>query len=223
VAACRAGLEAGRYRWLVLPSANAADLLLQALAAVAPLGDARPLLAGPRILCGAGTADWLAGCGLAATRSLARFSAAAALAALADEPGPFLVPRARDGREELVAGMRARGAAVDDPVLYATRPVAPASLAPLADLLRRGALHAATFTSPSTASGLLDGLAALAPDLLPALRAIPAACIGETTAGTLRRLRCTRITVARETTLASLVEAVTATLADPLSLVEAAP
>ena len=215
-------LRSGHYRWLVLPSANAADFLLQALAAVAPAEDPLSLLAGPTIVCGTGTAEWLAARGLTPARALARFSATEALAALAGERGPFLVPRARDGREELVDGLRARGAAVDDPVIYATRPVPPADLAPLVDLLRQGALHAVTFTSPSTVAGLLGGLTTLAPDLLPAARAIPAACIGQTTARAARQLRCTRIIVARETSLSSLVEAVAAAQAAPPIMVEAA-
>jgi uroporphyrinogen-III synthase len=206
-------LQEGQYRWVVVSSPNAAAYLLQALTAVAPGFDPVAAFATTRVLCGSGTAAWLAEHGIVAARVLARFSAQAAREALADESGPVLVPRAREGREELVDGLRQRQVAVDAPVLYCTRAVPPEQLMPAVEALQTGTLDAVTFASPSAVASLLEGLASLAPDAVSRLRALPAVCLGETTAEAARRLGCTLVIVARETSLPALVQAVQAAFA----------
>ena len=94
----------------------------------------------------------------------------------------ILLPRAAEGRDELVEGLRAGGADVSAIAVYRTLPAEVDA----ADLRRRlvgGELHALTFTSPSAVSAF----AALLDD--PA-RAAAARCtvaaIGSTTAEALR-------------------------------------
>jgi len=95
----------------------------------------------------------------------------------------ILVPRAAEGREELVDDLRAGGAEVSAVAAYRTLPAAVDAL----DLRRQlveGELHALTFTSPSAArvfAALLDEPARAA-----AARCTVAA-IGSTTAEALRR------------------------------------
>jgi uroporphyrinogen-III synthase len=93
-----------------------------------------------------------------------------------------LVPRAEDGRRELVDGLRAAGAEVIAPVAYRTVVAPREALAPLVDAARRGAIDAVAFASPSAVRSVV---AAFEPDLLPLARAALAA-IGPTTADALR-------------------------------------
>src|SRR5262249_52144225 len=99
------------YAWLVLPSQNAARFLREALGGELPRTN---------ILCGQATAQALH---LDAAQTLARFSAAAALAALRPlvrAGDRVLVPRAEEGHDELIDGLKASGVRVDAPVVYRT-------------------------------------------------------------------------------------------------------
>lgn len=205
-----AGLRAGRYGWAVLPSPNVVELLVRALA---PHGGAA-LLGAARLLCGPGTAQRLAAHGLQPARTLARFSADAALAQLlqagvgGDDSSAVLLPRAAEGLDAVAAGLQARGTAIEEVVLYRTDPATPASLAPVAEMLARDALAAATFTSPSSVRGLLDGLQAIGHPATALLERVPLVCIGATTASAARHAGLPVAAVADETSLASLVAAV---------------
>jgi uroporphyrinogen-III synthase len=200
-------LRSGRYAWVVLPSQNAGRILLEGLMA---LGGSPSELRHSRVLCGTATAEAL---GLRADRTLARFSAAAALEAIRPEVSAgehVLVPGAAEGREELVEGLRLIGVHVDAPVCYRTRPVAARELVQAAELLTAGRVQAVCLTSPLAVQGLLEGLGPAAAELLarPAI-----VCIGQTTADAAKTLGLRVDTIALETSVDSLVQAVQDTLA----------
>jgi uroporphyrinogen-III synthase len=212
VAGVLGGLRAAAYEWVVFPSSNAVGFFMDALAEA---GGSSADLAGARVLGGPGTARAVAQHCLRVDRVLARFSAAAARDILLEQPldsRGVLVPRAAEGREELVDGLRLRGIRVDDPVVYRTQPAHPGSLRDAADLLRDRKVAVVTLTSPSAARALLDGLKDIGADARGCLAAVPVVCIGETTAGAVRSLGLEVARVAQETTLESLVEAVSAAL-----------
>jgi uroporphyrinogen-III synthase len=109
---------------------------------------------------------------------------AALAAALARHVGgrAVLVPRAGEGRPELVDGLRAAGAEVIAPVAYRTVAAPPEALAPLGDLLEHGAVDAVAFASPSAVRSVV---AALGPRAALLERVLLGA-IGPTTAAALR-------------------------------------
>jgi uroporphyrinogen-III synthase len=208
VARVLAGLRAGAYEWVVFPSSNAVGYFMDALAEA---GGSTADLARARVLGGPGTARAVAQHRLGVDRVLARFSAAAARDIMLEKPlgsRGVLVPRAAEGREELVDGLVLRGIRVDDPVVYRTQPTHPRSLRAAADLLRDRKVAAVTLTSPSAARALVDGLKAMGADARGCLAAVPVVCIGETTAGAVRSLGLEVARVAHETSVESLVEAV---------------
>jgi uroporphyrinogen-III synthase len=185
-----AALREGRYDWLVLQSQNAGR-------AVMPLPPHRA-----EVCCGASTAHTL---GIAATLVLQHFSAATALEALRPllRGGQrVLVPRAAEGRDELVDGLCALGVEVDAPVCYRTAPVNPESMAALPLL----GLDAITLCSPSAARSLVQAVG------LEALQSPRIVCLGETTAQAARELGFTVHGVAAKTSMAGLVAAVLDTL-----------
>jgi uroporphyrinogen-III synthase len=191
------GLRADAYAWVVFSSRNAVRFFLDGLAAAggnaADLGQAR-------LLAGSGTAEALREAGLAPTRILERFSAEAALAVLRHELAPgerVLVPRAAEGREELLDGLRQ----VDAPICYRTQAV-PAATLRAVDL---GQVRAITLTSPSAAQSVAQALGTRH----AAARVV---CLGATTAQAARAAGLHVDRVAERTDLPSLVEAVTAAL-----------
>ena len=176
----RRDLRAGLFDWVVLPSQNAARGLETDLAVA-------------RIVCGAATAEAL---GIVAEVAIARFNAAAALDVLRPGMAPgarVLVPRAAEGRDELLDGLRGLGAEVIAPVAYRTVPVADA-----ANRIRAGGVDVVTVCSPSAVRSVA---AALTPDVL-------LVCLGETTAEEARTRGLRVDAVARRTSMESLVEAV---------------
>src|SRR5579871_5322549 len=103
----RRELNAGHYAWIVLQSVNAAGGLERELSSA-------------RLVCGAATAAHL---NVRPSVALQHFSARAALDALRPHlvaADRVLVPRAADGRDELMAGLAALGVDVDAPVAYCT-------------------------------------------------------------------------------------------------------
>jgi uroporphyrinogen-III synthase len=178
-------LRADEYAWAVFASRNAVRFFLEGLAAVGgSANDLRRL----KLLTGTGTAEELRVHGLAPSRTLARFSARAALACL-QPSDPVLVPRAAEGRDELIAGL----AHADAPVCYRTQPLAQTRLPEAAAVI---------FTSPSAVHALVGHL--------PAGAAI--VCLGTTTAEAVRDAGLRVDGVAERTDLPSLVEAVAAAL-----------
>jgi uroporphyrinogen-III synthase len=192
----RRDLAGGSFAWVVLPSQNAGGLLADRL------GQAQ-------VVCGSQTARAL---GLQPAHSLDHFSARAALQLLRPliQPGQhILVPHAAEGRDELIDGLEASGVVVHAPVAYRTVAVDPSALAAVAARLRRGAIQAVTVCSPSAVHALLAAF-----DRADLAR-VPLVCLGETTADAIRQAGLTVAGIARQTTMASLVAAVAASLEVP--------
>jgi uroporphyrinogen-III synthase len=180
--AVRRDLRSSLYDWVILQSRNAGRGL-------------ESDLRGARVVCGAATAAEL---GVDVELALERFSASAALDAmhlLVLRGDRVLVPRAAEGRDELVSGLRALGADVHAPVAYETIAVADA-----AERLRRGGIGVVTLCSPSAARSVGDAVAA---ETL-------VVCLGETTAEAAREVGLRVDRVAESTTMAALVSAVQA-------------
>ncbi|HET9553437.1 MAG TPA: uroporphyrinogen-III synthase [Anaeromyxobacteraceae bacterium] len=172
----------GRFAWAVFASGNAVERTVARLDA---LGVPRGALADLRLACvGPATAERLAALvrppdlvpleatGAAMAEALARHVHGAAV----------LVPRAADGRPELVAGLAAAGAEVTAPVAYRTVPAPPETLAPLGDALAAGAVDAVAFLSPSAVKSVVGALGPRA----ALLAGVLLAAIGPTTADALR-------------------------------------
>ena len=183
----QAGLDAalrdlGRFAWAAFASVNAVERAVERLDA---LGVPRAALADLRLACvGPATAARLAELvrepdlipgehtGAALAASLGRHVAGRAV----------LVPRAAEGRPELVDGLAAAGAEVVAPVAYRTVAAPAASLEPLGDLLAAGRLDAVAFASPSAVRSVVGALGARA----ALLGRVRLGAIGPTTAAALR-------------------------------------
>jgi uroporphyrinogen-III synthase len=183
LSAVRRALLSQRYAWVVLPSQNAAHGLERELSSVP-------------VMCGVSTAKALS---LHGATTLERFSATAAVAGLRDllTPGDrVLVPRAAEGRDELVDGLRAVGALVDSPIAYRTVAVQDAAVR-----LDQGGIDVVTLCSPSAVRAVA-----------PAVHGEVVVCLGETTAAMARELGLRVGGVANMTSMPALVEAVQAAL-----------
>jgi uroporphyrinogen-III synthase len=181
----REDLAKGAFDWVVLASQNAAHGL-------------EDQLRGANVVCGASTAHAL---GLTPSLQLDKFSATAALAALRPllQSGQrVLVPRAAQGRDDLIDGLRSIGIEVTAPIAYNTSFVAAS-----AQRLREGAVDVITVCSPSAVRSLASAVDA--GSIL--------VCLGETTAEAARVAGLRIDAVAQRTTMAALVEAVRAALA----------
>lgn len=182
----RLDLRRAAFDWIVLPSQNAGrDLEIELHAS------------GERVVCGTATARAL---GLDHARTVDPFSATAALELLehlVSQGQRVLVPRAAEGREELVDGLTALGADVVAPVAYRTVPVADA-----ARRLRLGHVDVVVLCSPSAATSVAP---AVSNDVL-------VVCLGETTAAAARTLGLRVDAVAARPTMAALVDAIEAAL-----------
>jgi uroporphyrinogen III methyltransferase/synthase len=144
--AVRQRLLSGEYAWVVLPSQNAAQALIAELRA-----------SEARIVCGRATESVFR---LTADIALERFSAAAALDALRvrlDKSQRVLMPRAAEGRDELLAGLAALGVTLDAPVAYRIVAVADA-----AARLQLGGVDVLALCSPSAVGSVA---AAIPPDV----------------------------------------------------------
>ena len=178
----RRDLHAGLFDWVVLPSQNAGRAIASELA-------------GAHVVCGASTAAAL---GITPEIVLDKFSGAAALEALrlrVLSGQRVLVPRAAEGRDELVDGLRDLDVDVTAPVAYRTVPIGDA-----ANRLRAGGIDVVTVCSPSALRSLAE---ALTTD-------VALVCLGETTAEAAREIGLRVDAVAARTTMESLLEAVKA-------------
>lgn len=166
------------HDWAIFASRNAVARTLERLAALgipaAVLGRLRLAAVGPA------TAGALARALRAPDLVPAEARGAALAAALAAEVRGcrVLLPRAEEGRDELVDGLLAAGARVVAPAVYRTVPVPPETLRPLGDRLERGEVDAVAFASPSAVRSVVAALGARAPLLARAAVAV----IGPTTA-----------------------------------------
>ena len=115
-----------------------------------------------------------------------------------------LVPRAADGRPELVDGLVAAGADVTAVACYRTVPASSLAIAPLGEAILDGAVDAVAFASPSAVRSIVAGLGARA----AMLDRCALAAIGPTTATALKEAGL-RVTVTpAESTAADLAEAI---------------
>jgi uroporphyrinogen-III synthase len=203
------------YDWLIVTSANGAHALVGRMAALGRSVEALARLAIGAI--GPATAEALAEYGLVASFMPSAYVAESILAEIGDVAGKrILLPRADIARETLAAGLRERGACVEEIAAYRTVPGAGANR--LAALLPLGVLDALTFTSSSTVRYLLDGLeqAGLSRfDAVALLNNTAIVCIGPITAATAREQGLRIAAVAEEYTAAGLVAALLAWFAAP--------
>jgi uroporphyrinogen III methyltransferase/synthase len=126
---------------------------------------------------------------------------AATLAAAGVAGARVLVARARTGRPEIVEGLRAAGAFVDDVALYDTERLAPDPAAVARALGDRGAT-VVVLTAPSAVETLA---AAIAPEDAPGVAAVT---MGPTTSAAARAAGMTVAAEAAEQSVAGLVAAV---------------
>jgi uroporphyrinogen III methyltransferase/synthase len=197
-------LRAGGYAWAAFTSANAVELFFEQLAERGL--DARAF-AGVRIAAiGPATAQSLAMRGLRADAVPEEYVAEAVVEALRGQIAPgdrVLLPRAESARAELVRGLEAMGAAVDEIPIYRAAVPSEASPEVLAEL-RAGRIDVVTFTSSSTVRNLL---AMLGDPPGGGLERPLIACIGPITAQTARELGLRVDVVAEEYTVEGLVAA----------------
>jgi uroporphyrinogen-III synthase/uroporphyrinogen III methyltransferase/synthase len=173
--------DLGRFDWIAFASGAAVEATARRLA---ELGLPPPPPGVRLAAVGPATAERLA----RALRPADLVPAEARGAALAEALAPHvrgrrvLVPRAAEGRPELLEGLRAAGAEVRAPSAYRTVAASPESLRPLADLLERGAVDAVAFASPSAVRSVVAALGGRAGLLARAAVAV----IGPTTAEAVR-------------------------------------
>ncbi|HZZ83526.1 MAG TPA: uroporphyrinogen-III synthase [Anaeromyxobacteraceae bacterium] len=173
--------HAGRFQLAVFASANAVAAVSARLAA---LGLGPAALDGVRLAAvGGATAEKLARALRPADLLPEQQSARGLVTLLAPlvQGWRVLVPRAAEGRPELVEGLVAAGAEVEAPEAYRTVPAGPEALAPLAAALDRGEVDAVAFASPSAVRAVAAALGPRRPLLDRALLA----AIGPTTAAAL--------------------------------------
>ena len=196
-------LEARDYAWTLFTSTNAVDFVL---AYIERTGRDARVFAGSRLAAlGAATATALRTRGLRADLVASEYTSDGLLASLQDVDvtgARVLLPRAGGGSRGLVEGLQARGATVDELVLYESRPPADADPEAL-ELIRRGEIDVATFASSSS----VRNLATLLGPGFDRLRDTLVACIGPVTAATAREQGLTVAIEPQEHTVPALVEA----------------
>jgi uroporphyrinogen III methyltransferase/synthase len=196
----------GGYAWAGFTSANAVELFFDHLAErsldARTFGRARVFAIGPA------TAASLSAHGISADVVPEEYVAEAVVEALRPEivPGDhILLPRAESARAELVTGLDALEATVDEIPIY--RAAVPADPDPeTLATIREGRIDIVTFTASSTVRNLL---ALLGPDaaILRGESRPLIACIGPITAETARENGLTVDVMAAEYTVEGLVEA----------------
>jgi len=192
----------GEFQWVAFASANAVE---QTLARMAVLGIPPRVLSAPRLAAvGPATAERLARAVRAPdlVPEVSRGRALAAALAPRVRGERVLVPRAEEGRPELLDGLAAAGADVAAPVAYRTVAVPPETLRPLGGLLERGEVDALAFASPSAVESVV---AALGSRLISATAV---AVIGPTTAEAARAAGLRVDIEPRDSTGAALAEAI---------------
>lgn len=196
------------YEWLVVTSRNAVDLLWAALRALGL--DARAFASTKLCAVGPATADALLAHGLAVDVIPDRYVAEGVIEKLRardDVRGArVLFVRAAGARELLPAALREMGADVDEVEIYRTVPDL-SGLDSLRDALDAGTVDVVTFTSASTVRHFVDALGA------ERARTVRGASIGPITSDAARELGVPVAIEAEESTIASLVQAITTHLA----------
>ncbi|MBI4302176.1 MAG: uroporphyrinogen-III synthase, partial [Chloroflexi bacterium] len=191
------------YAWVIFTSVNGVEAFFQRLRTLGH--DARALKGITLVAIGPATAQALEGFGVRADLIPQDYSAEGILSAISrkkDIKGvKMLLPRAEQVPPKLKDGLIALGAQVEEVAVYRT---VPATSSPSAKaLFHEGQVDIVTFTSSSTVKNLvamLDGETVL-------INRATIACIGPVTAETARKLGLRVDVVAKEHTIAGLVEA----------------
>lgn len=193
------------YGWVVVTSANGARAILGAATRVlTELGI--PSWAA----IGSATRAVLEREGIAVRFEPSRSTASAIAQELPVRPGDsVLVLRGDLAGDELAAGLRARGADVDDVIAYRTREAPEGSRVLLRRAVADGPIDAAVFTSGSTVRGLLALGRAESIDVL----SLPCVCIGPDTAGAARAAGFRILDIAPTTDSSALAAATARALA----------
>ncbi|HEX2348827.1 MAG TPA: uroporphyrinogen-III synthase [Ktedonobacterales bacterium] len=203
--------QLGSYDWLVFTSVNGVAAFTERLAATDHTWDERGLAQVAAI--GPATAAALERAGVPVALMPDEYVAEGILDGLGMVAGQrLLLARADIARRTLAEGLRLRGAEVDEVAAYRTipQPVAPELIERILGDERGERVDAITFTSSSTALGLLQGLAATGREPVEALRGVALAAIGPITAATLREHGLEPAVVAREYTIPGLTTALVA-------------
>lgn len=201
----------GSYDWLVFTSVNGVAAFTERLAATGHTWDERGLAQVAAI--GPATAAALERADVPVALMPDEYVAEGILDGLGMVAGQrLLLARADIARRTLAEGLRLRGAEVDEVAAYRTipQPVAPELIERIVGDEGGERVDAITFTSSSTALGLLQGLAATGRDPAEALRGVALAAIGPITAATLREHGLEPAVVAREYTIPGLTTALVA-------------
>lgn len=199
------------YDWLVFTSVNGVAAFSERLAATGHSWDERGMAQVAAI--GPATAAALERAGVPVALMPDEYVAEGILDGLGMVAGQrLLLARADIARRTLAEGLRLRGAEVDEVAAYRTipQPVAPELLAQALDEAGGERVDAITFTSSSTALGLLQGLAAAGRAPAEGLRGVALAAIGPITAATLREHGLEPAIVALEYTISGLTTALVA-------------
>lgn len=197
------------YDWLVFTSVNGVAAFAERLAATGRDWTARRLARVAAI--GPATARALEERGVQVDLTPVEYVAEGILEGLGNVAGQrLLLARADIARRALADGLRLRGAEVDEIAAYRTviQPAGPEMIQRA--LLGDERVDAITFTSSSTARGLVEGLAAMGLDPRAALRGVALAAIGPITAATLRDAGLEPALIAEEYTIPGLTDALAA-------------
>lgn len=198
------GLSA--YRWVVFTSQNAVQIVLDRLVA---WGLTPRVFSSTQVAAiGTATADALKQRGLIPALVPDEFVAESLAAALIERSGGslagtrVLIPSAEDAREALAAGLRQRGATVENIPVYRTVPVTADYGELISDIIARR-VDAVTFTSSSTVRSFVD----LVGSEVATSGRFVTATIGPITAGTARELGLSDVIEAEPHTVPGLIAA----------------
>jgi uroporphyrinogen III methyltransferase/synthase len=196
------------YDWLIFTSTNGVRALVTRMS---EKGTDIGALTGPKIAAvGPATAEAVQSHGPRVDYVPEVYTTKEIAAGIGDVAGKrVLLPRAAQAPRQLAQALRGKGAVVDEVAAYRTLAVGAAD--ELKALLEDKQIDIVTFTSSSTVRNLVRMLGG---DVEPLHEPI-VACIGPVTARTAQRLGIGVDVVAKEHTIAGLVEAVVATLGQP--------
>lgn len=198
----------GDFDWLMFTSSNAVQFFFLRLKQLGV--DIRSLSKAKIAAVGPNTAETLADRGLTAETLPAVFQGEGLLEAVRPQLAPgqkALLPRADIARDFLPAKLKELGLDVTEVDVY-ENVVASDHAEDIVELFRGGEIHIVTFTSSSTVNNLLDVLKKQGvEDPAELLHGTDIVCIGPKTAETATRAGLTVHRLAKEATIASLIEA----------------
>ena len=195
--------ELAGYDWLIFTSTNGVERFFQRLFAAGR--DVRALGTARIAAIGSSTEAKLREYGILADKVPAEFRAEGVVECMRSELKPgmnVLIPRAQEAREILPQKLRELGAKVTVAPVYRTA-AAEMDAEALRGMLAAGEVDFVTFTSSSTVTNLLDILGDTS-----CLQKAKTACIGPVTAETCRKHGLQPDILAKEYTIAGLVEAI---------------